>query len=35
MGDLGAKGIDVTEAQVRAEMTELMAQAILQVKAGT
>jgi hypothetical protein len=35
MGDLGAKGLDITEAQVRAEMTELMAQAILQVKAGT
>jgi hypothetical protein len=34
-GDLGAKGIAVTEAQVRAQMTELLAQAIVQVKAGT
>jgi hypothetical protein len=35
LGDLAAKGITVTEAQVRAEMTELMAQAVAQVKAGT
>ena len=35
MGDFGAKGIDVTEAQLREEMTELMVQAIAQVKAGT
>ena len=34
-GDLAAKGIAVTEAEVRAEMTELMAQAVAQVKAGT
>jgi hypothetical protein len=34
-GDLTAKGIAVTEAQVRAKMDELMATAILQVKAGT
>jgi len=34
-GDLSAKGIAVTEAQVRAKMDELMATAILQVKAGT
>jgi hypothetical protein len=34
-GDLGAKGIAVTEAQVRAKMDELMATAIIQVKAGT
>src|SRR5215212_11338722 len=34
MGDFGAKSIDITEAEVRAEMTQLMAQAILQVKAG-
>jgi hypothetical protein len=34
-GDLAAKGIAVTEAQVRAKMDELMATAILQVKAGT
>jgi hypothetical protein len=33
--DLAAKGIAVTEAQIRQEMDELMAQAILQVKAGT
>ncbi len=32
-GDLAPKG--VTEAQVRVKMDELMAQAILQVKAGT
>ena len=32
-GDLSAKG--VTEAQVRAKMDELMATAIMQVKAGT
>jgi hypothetical protein len=35
MGDLSAKGIDITEAEVRAQMTELLVQAILQVKAGT
>ena len=35
IADLGAKGITVTEAQVHAQMTELMAQAIAQVKAGT
>jgi hypothetical protein len=34
-GDLSAKGIAVTEAQVRAKMDELMATAIIQVKAGT
>ena len=34
-GDLGAKGVAITEAQVRAKMDELMAQAIMQVKAGT
>src|SRR5471032_1267830 len=33
--DLGAKGIAITEPQLRAKMDELMAQAILQVKAGT
>jgi hypothetical protein len=33
--DLTAKGITVTEEQIRAKMTELMAQAIMQVKAGT
>jgi hypothetical protein len=35
MGDLTAKDIAVTEAQIRTRMDELMAQAILQVKAGT
>jgi len=35
IADLGAKGITATEAEVRTEMTGLMAQAIAQVKAGT
>jgi hypothetical protein len=35
MGDLAAKGVAVTEAQIRAKMDELMVQAIVQVKAGT
>jgi hypothetical protein len=35
MDDLAAKGVAVTEPQLRARMDELMAQAILQVKAGT
>ena len=35
MGDLGAKGIAITEPQIRVKMDELMAQAIVQVKAGT
>jgi hypothetical protein len=34
-GDLGAKGVAITEAQLRVKMDELMAQAIMQVKAGT
>jgi hypothetical protein len=34
-GDLAAKGTAVTEAQVRVKMDELMATAIIQVKAGT
>ena len=33
--DLSAKGIAMTEPQIRARMDELMAQAVLQVKAGT
>jgi hypothetical protein len=33
--DLAAKGIAITEPQLRAKMDELMAQAIMQVKAGT
>jgi hypothetical protein len=35
MADLGAKGVAITEAQLRVKMDELMAQAIMQVKAGT
>jgi hypothetical protein len=35
MADLEAAGVAVTEEQLRAKMAELMAQAILQVKAGT
>ena len=35
MGDLSAKNIAMTEAQVHAKMDELMAQAVAQVKAGT
>ena len=34
-GDLSAKGIAITEAQVRVKMDELMATAAMQVKAGT
>ena len=34
-GDLTAKGVSVTEPAIRAKMDELMATAILQVKAGT
>jgi hypothetical protein len=33
-GDLDAKGITVTEAELRTKMNELMAQAVIQVKAG-
>ncbi|HVD85304.1 MAG TPA: DUF1476 domain-containing protein [Bradyrhizobium sp.] len=35
MRDLAAKGVDVPEAELRVKMDELMAQAIMQVKAGT
>jgi len=35
MRDLAAKGVDLSEAELRAKMDELMAQAIAQVKAGT
>ena len=35
LGDLTAKGVAITEPQIRAKMDELMATAILQVKAGT
>jgi len=34
-GDLKAKGVALTEQQIRVKMDELMAQAIAQVKAGT
>jgi hypothetical protein len=33
-GDLNAKGIALTEAQLHAKMDELMAQAVMQVQAG-
>ena len=33
--DLAARGVAVTEEQIRQQMDELMAQAILQVRAGT
>lgn len=35
MRDLAAKGVALSEQQLRAQMDTLMAQAILQVKAGT
>ncbi|CAN7346182.1 DUF1476 domain-containing protein [Bradyrhizobium sp. LjRoot220] len=35
MGDLTAKGVALTEPQLRAKMDELMATAVAQVKAGT
>jgi hypothetical protein len=35
MGDLSAKGVALTEEQVRTQMDALMAEAIAQVKAGT
>jgi len=35
LGDIKAKGVDMTEDQLRARMDELMAQAVAQVKAGT
>ena len=34
MGDLSAKGVALTEPQVRAQMDGLLAEAIAQVKAG-
>jgi hypothetical protein len=34
-GDLAARKVAITEAQIRAKMDELMAQAIVQVKTGT
>ncbi len=35
IADFAAKGVAVTEAQIHAQMSELMAQAVAQVKAGT
>ncbi len=35
MRDLAAKGVDLSDAALRAKADELMAQAIAQVKAGT
>ena len=35
LGDLTAKGIAMTEPQLRVKMDELMATAVMQVKAGT
>jgi hypothetical protein len=35
LGDLTAKGVAVTEPELRVKMDELMATAIMQVKAGT
>jgi len=34
LGDIKAKGVDMTEEQLRARMDELMAQAVAQVTAG-
>jgi hypothetical protein len=35
LGDLSAKDVAITEAEIRSKMDELMALAIIQVKAGT
>ncbi len=35
LGDLTAKGVAVTEQEIRVKMDELMATAVMQVKAGT
>ena len=35
MNDLKGKGIEMSEAELRVKMDELLAQAIMQVKAGT
>ncbi|MDP3077277.1 DUF1476 domain-containing protein [Bradyrhizobium sp.] len=35
LGDLSAKGVTVTEPELRVKMDELMATAVMQVKAGT
>ncbi len=34
LGDLGATGLAVTEAEIRARMSEFLAEAVAQVKAG-
>jgi hypothetical protein len=34
LGDLSAKSVAVTEADIRAKMSELLAEAVAQVKAG-
>jgi hypothetical protein len=34
MTDLGAKGVAITEQELRAKMDELLAQAVMQVKTG-
>ena len=35
LGDLTAKGVAITEPELRVKMDELMATAVMQVKAGT
>ncbi len=35
LGDLTAKGVAMTEPQLRAKMDQLMATAVMQIKAGT
>ena len=35
LGDLTAKGVAISEPELRAKMDELMATAVMQVKAGT
>ena len=35
MGDINAKGVALTEQQIRVKMDELMAVAVVQVKTGT
>jgi hypothetical protein len=35
IGDLGARGVEIPEVEIRAKMDQLMAQAVAQVKAGT
>ena len=34
LGDLGAKGVAVTEAEIRARMSDFLTEAVAQVKAG-